>query len=140
MVSVYLDILETGAKSAATMNASGKVIAARTSPNVSTDELARMVPEKIDAFSASGSVLAAGFWSMQSAWLAEAHHASATLWQGRPLTLSDMAAQSSRTAEFVLSAVEAASTLSSRSLAPIHRKATSNARRLGSVGAARRAR
>jgi hypothetical protein len=111
--------------------------------NADYAELARLAPEKIDAFSRSGAAVAKQFWAMQrelgTLWVQQAEagwRLALSFWQ---LPLPHHAAQIQ--ADFVASTVDRAATSADRiadratrlhdhAMAPIHRRATQNARRL----------
>jgi len=131
--------------------ASGEVITARlglaASPNVMTAEgqaeMARMVPEKALAFAHAGSEILAHLNAMLlragSDWLRETRFAAQA--SGAMLTASSPAAalqvQQAYLAEMSVRMTDAGNTLlaattalQSAALAPVHRTATANARRL----------
>lgn len=139
-MSAALDIGKTGVRSAETMRASGDVIASRSatmrdaigSPMTADyGELMRMVPEKVGAFSKAGVAIMGECWTMQGAWMAEAQHVGAMMLRGRPPTVTEMSALSSRGAAYALRSIESGAKLGRVALAPIHKTAAANARRLG---------
>lgn len=89
-------------------------------------ELGRMVPEKMDAFSRSGRSVMADICSIQSDavsnWLQLARIAAA----GRPPGSTEAARMASRSSRMNARACAAAG----KAIAPVHRRATANARRL----------
>jgi hypothetical protein len=94
--------------------------------NADHAELGRMLPEKMLAFSQAGTALA-------QQWLALNRDAGDAMLQlgrammsGRPLRPSDLLALATRNADHAADMVTAAT----RALAPVHRTATGNARRL----------
>lgn len=130
---------QTGVRAAETLAASADVIASRSttigaamrSPlDADHAELGRMMPEKLDAFARSGAAIADAWWAMGSAWMREAHGLTTQAMRGRVPTIGEMAALSDRSAAYSLGAIEAGARLGGKALAPIHRTATSNARRL----------
>lgn len=138
-VASGISIMETNARVVETMRASSEVIAARSAVIRSTmrspmsgdyAELGRMVPEKIDAFSQAASVMVSAWWSGQSAWFRHLQDLGAVATSGRPATFREINALNARSAEYVLKAIEAGAHLGRDSLAPIHRGATANAKRL----------
>ncbi len=139
MMVAGLQMAQTGVRLVETLSASADVIASRgatigaamRSPrNADHAELGRMMPEKMEAFSHSGSAIADACWAMGSAWMSEAENLTALSMRGRAPTLGELAALSSRTAAYSLGAMEAGTAIGSKALAPVHRKATANARRL----------
>lgn len=132
-------MVQTGLRMAETMGAANDVVAARTaligsamrSPLTGDHrELARMVPEKVEAFSSVGSAGVSAWWAAQSAWADEMQHLGAIAMRGRAPTPGEWTALASRMARVGLESVEAVARLGSASIAPVHRKATANARRL----------
>lgn len=121
------------------MSASGEVVSRRAdmmqaalrSPlDADHAELARMVPEKIEAFAQAGGAIVSGWWAMQAAMMAEAQHAGAMMMRGRIPSPLEASALMARNAGFLIGSVERASRVSAAALAPVHAKATANARRL----------
>lgn len=133
------DLSRLGLNASATITASQDVIARRTdimaaavrSPlTADYAEMARMMPEKVAAFSKSGAAMISELWSMQAASMAEGQHLAALMMRGRPLTLSELTALSGRSLDHGVRTVERAARLGSRGLVPVHAAATANARRL----------
>jgi hypothetical protein len=93
-----------------------------------------MIPEKMEAFSEASSVTVAALWSMHTAWLNQIQHLSAMATRSRTPTYGEIVDLNSRTATLTLESIEAVARLSSESLAPVHRKAMANARRLRRKG------
>jgi len=93
-------------------------------------ELARMVPEKVEAFARSGSALFGEWWSMQVAWLAHAQRLGTMAMSGRAPGLAEAAAFSDSATAFTIEMIERGARLGATALAPIHASATANARRL----------
>lgn len=129
----------TGMRALETLGAANEVIAARTkiaetamrSPLTGDhQELARMVPEKVDAFSKAGSATVSAWWDAQSAWFGHMQHLGGMAMRGRPPTPSEMADLGDRMATLAVRSVEATAELGSTTLAPVHRKTMANARRL----------
>jgi hypothetical protein len=128
-------LMKVGVKAQEMANASAFVFAIRSRAieeavrdplNADYGELSRMVPEKLQAFSQAGS----DAFSDLFAWQAEAY----AVWQqavgmmmgGKLPTLSQFERLSARSMRMATSA----SIASSKELAPIHKTATANARRL----------
>ena len=134
-----LAMTRTSLATAEMLGAAGEVIAARgammggTTPGHRA-ELGLMVPEKIEAFSHSGSAAFAVIQGAQAAWLEQwqqvGAQCNASAAQGRPLTLGELAAISQHAAGLALETVEVSARVSAAALAPVHRRATANARRL----------
>lgn len=130
---------QTGVRAMETMGSANEVIAARMtiigfamkSPHKGDyAELARMMPEKVDAFSRAGSATLAAWWAAQAAWTGQMQHLGIMVMRGRLPTTEEFADLGSRMASATVEAVEAQARLGDRALAPIHHKATANARRL----------
>jgi hypothetical protein len=125
----------TGRQVSETLSASQEVISRRTgmmqSP-LTADyvELGRMVPEKIEAFSKAGVAVATEWWAMQAECFAEAQHIAAIAMRGRPPSLDEWTTLASRNRAHALRMVERSVALGASAVAPIHRSATGNARRL----------
>ena len=146
MTAASFQLAQTGVRMAETLSASADVIASRgaamgvamRSPlDADHAELGRMVPEKLEAFSRSGSAMADAFWAMGEAWMDEAQNLTALSMRGRVPTMRELATLSGRAAAWSLCTMEAGASLGSKALAPIHRKATANARRLKRLPAKR---
>lgn len=129
----------TSVRAFETWGASGEVITARTkiidaavrSPLTGDHrELGRMIPEKVDAFSQAGSATVAAWWKAQSAWMGHMQYLGGMAMRGRPPTAAEIADLGNRMATLTLESIEATAQLGSATLAPVHRKATSNAKRL----------
>ncbi|NIJ34051.1 hypothetical protein [Sphingomonas oligoaromativorans] len=124
--------VETLTAANAVVAARGKIIEAAVRSPLTGDhaELGRMVPEKVDAFSRAGSATVTAWWEAQSAWARHMQHLGGMAMRGRPPTPAELADLGSRAATLTLESIEAAARLGSTALAPVHRKATANARRL----------
>jgi hypothetical protein len=130
---------ETSLRAVETVGAANAVIGARStiidaamrSPLTGDHaELARMVPEKVEAFSRAGSAAVTAWWAAQSVWMEHMQHVGSMALRGRPPTIAEVADLGSRVNALALESIEAAAGLGSSMLAPVHREATSNARRL----------
>ncbi len=139
MMRAACDMSMIGLRAAETAKASGEVVSARapmigaalSAPwDADLGELNRMIPEKVEAFSAAGSAVMRGWWAMQAAWLAEAQAIGAAMARGRMPTAGEMAVSASRSSTTALVMMESAVRTGSQALAPVHRKAVGNARRL----------
>lgn len=125
----------TGLQVAETMQASRTVVesrcrtmgrAARDPLNGDYGELARMVPEKVDAFARSASSAWEDMRAIQSDMIANWQQAARLALSGRPPSRSDVETMWSRSTR----ATERAMGSAGKALAPVHRSATANARRL----------
>jgi len=136
MVSAGLDMQSTWLRGVETMQASGSVINARTDMMRSIPqagdlgEYARMVPEKVDAFSRSAQAVARDTMAMQTAWATQMQRIGMMMLGGRLPTMAEAATLATQTAEYSLGAMTAGARLGKGALAPVHRTATGNARRL----------
>lgn len=138
MMSAGFAMAETGMRVAETMQASQGVVAARTgmmgrgaeTTRADRHELARMVPEKVAAFSRSGTAVADAWWKMNLAFLAEAQHLGAMAMRGRMATPAELQALASRQSSYAMGLFEASARMGEAALKPVHKSATGNARRL----------
>ncbi len=137
--TVSLGMADTGRKVAETAAASRQVIAVRTDMIEAAAraplqgdyaELGRMVPEKVEAFTKSGQAMATHWWAMQSALLAGAQVMQTAALRGRPPTAAELAALGKRGMGDALALVEQGAGMAAKGIAPIHARATANARRL----------
>lgn len=140
MVAAGMDMQSTWLRGIETMQASGVVIGARSakmrnavrSPmQADLAEFARMVPEKVDAFSRSASSVTRDAMAMHGAWATQMQRIGLMMLSGKVPTISAASLLASQTAEYAFGAVTAGTKLSKDALAPIHGTATGNARRLG---------
>ncbi len=104
--------------------------AARSPIDGNYAELARMVPEKLDAFTRAGAAVASDWWAIQMSLIDEARHFGALAMKGRAPTFAELSASASRTAEFLLWTFERMSAIGGAGLHPIHATVTANAKRL----------
>lgn len=126
---------DAGVKLAETMAASADVVQSRsrTIAEACRDpiggdhrELARMMPEKVEAFGAAGRIAFAEFSALQSAAFADWQRMAVLAMSGRAPSADELAGMASRSSRLT----ERASKAAGKALAPIHRSATGNARRL----------
>lgn len=139
MAEASASIATSALRLSETMTASQTVIdkrttlmqSAMTNP-LSADhaELGRMVPEKVVAFFAAGNAMMAGWFAWNDAVLAEARHVGRLAARGRTPSPLDWMTLWSRGAAFGVAAAERGAKVGASALAPVHAKATSNARRL----------
>lgn len=135
MLGAASSAASTGRRVSETLTAAQEVIAKRTdmmqSP-LTADyvELGRMIPEKIEAFSRAGAAVASGWWAMQAECIVEAQHIAALAMRGRPPSLEEWGTLGTRNAAHMVRMVEKSVELGASAVAPIHRSATGNARRL----------
>jgi hypothetical protein len=135
MYSFGLELGATAVRAGETMLAAHSVIgsrvgtmgaAARNPITADYAELARMLPEKVEAFSRAGASLMKDVESVQAETGAQMRHVTALMTSGKIPSFSDMFTLSARWANITQKATGAAG----RALQPVHAAATSNARRL----------
>ncbi|WP_439532517.1 hypothetical protein [Polymorphobacter sp.] len=139
MMDATLEMSRTGQRVSETLGASHDVIDARSgmirtalaSPlEADHVELARMVPEKIAAFSQAGTAIATQWWAIQADLLTQAHQLGTMALKGRPPTASELKAMTARNIAHGTRAIERSVALGAGAVKPVHARATSNARRL----------
>lgn len=139
MMDAALELSRTGQQASETFAASHAVIDARSAlirgamaEPLTADyaELARMVPEKVEAFSQSGSAVVTEWWAMQADMMTQAQKLAALSLKGRALTAAEMNALATRNIAHGARLVERSVALSAGAVKPVHARATSNARRL----------
>lgn len=139
MMDATLELSRTGQRVSETITASHDVIGARSgmmrtaleSPlEADYVELARMVPEKVEAFSKAGSAIATEWWAMQADLLTQAQQLGAMALKGRPPTAAELSALTASNIAHGTRAIERSVALGARAVKPVHARATSNARRL----------
>ncbi|QJU59159.1 hypothetical protein HL653_16560 [Sphingomonas sp. AP4-R1] len=140
MVAAGLDMQSTWLRGLETVQASSAVISARSgkmrdamgSPmQADLAEFARMVPEKVEAFGRSASAITRDAMAMHGAWTVQMQRVGLMMLSGKVPTLSEASVLANQTADYALGAMTAGAKLGRGALAPIHRTATGNARRLG---------
>jgi hypothetical protein len=118
-----------------TATASGNVIAKRSgiighamrNPfQGDANELARMMPEKIEAFARSGQSLVADMNSVRALTLAQTQDVIAVTLRGKLATMADV----ERIASRAFSIMNVMTNASAQALHPVHSTVTANARRL----------
>ena len=131
-----MDMFQAGLKLGETLIASRNVIDRRLEiikeaacNPISGDyrELGLMVPEKVDAFWTAGMRLSEGWWAAQRNMAAQLQHFSTIMLRGGSPTAADLQVIGQRNAR----AMSRSSAAAGAALAPIHKAATANARRLG---------
>lgn len=90
-------------------------------------ELSRMVSEKAEAFGSAGASVMADMARLQADMMAQASAVAAIWMSGRPPTARAMNELTSRSERMAVRALRSGE----RALAPVHAKATANAKRLG---------
>jgi hypothetical protein len=139
LMKASVSMIETGLRAFATLGAAHEVMTARSalidsamrSPLTGDyGELGRMVPEKVDAFSRAGLAAANAWWAAQSAWMTQMQHLGGLAARGGPQTPAQFADLGTRMARHAVESTEATARAGAATLAPIHRSATGNARRL----------
>jgi hypothetical protein len=128
------------------LGASQGVIAARTeimaaavaSPlTADYRELARMAPEKIEAFSQAGSAASGVFIDQGAAWTRYGLDVMLLMLRGRAPTASEAAGLFGRWTDLMIGSAEASARLVSVTLAPLQKQVRANARRLNARRSAR---
>jgi len=139
MVSAGLDMQSTWLRGVETVRASGEVIEARmaviraaaAAPRPGDHaELSRLVPEKVEAFGRSAQGVARDVVAMHAAWATHMQRVAMMMLAGRLPTPGEATTLAHQSADYALGATTAAARLGKSALAPIHRTATGNARRL----------
>jgi hypothetical protein len=137
MYSSGFEMAATAIRAGETMLAANAVIgsrvgtmkaAARNPITADYAELARMIPEKVEAFSRAGASLMKDIESAQAETGAQMRHVTAIITSGKIPTCSDIFTLTARWASITQKATGAAG----RALVPVHAAATSNANRLRS--------
>ena len=132
---MYADLAATTLRVSETLVAANSVIGSRvgTMRAAANDpltadyaELARMVPEKVEAFARASQSLIKDAESIQAQARAQIRHATAMMTSGRIPTLGDWFALGTRSAGISQKMMGAAG----KALLPVHAAATGNARRL----------
>lgn len=135
MMKSGIGAAETGARFAEMVTASADVVESRSRSIADAcrdpfggdyRELGRMVPEKIDAFAKAGRIAVAEVAALQSAAFANWQHLTSLALSGRTPTPTDLTRLATRSTRMATRAADAAG----KTMAPIHRAATGNARRL----------
>ena len=130
--------MQTGDKMSETLQASNTVIDARTgmmqdaarSPMTGNyAELSRMVPEKVEAFSQGAMAALPAMMAMQNQMLANWQQMMRIGMSGRLPSARQVEAMAKSGAKVMAQGADAGS----KALAPVHRTATGNARRLSSA-------
>ena len=136
-------IAESGIRLAETAEASRAVVASRSGTILSASrdplngdyaELSRMVPEKVAAFSEAGASAFDDLRRVQAQSIANWQMMMGIALKGRMATMAEMTTLTTRSAEIV----ERSAKAGGKALAPIHRSATGNARRLSRKAAGAR--
>lgn len=139
MVAAATSVSGTGRDAAAMLGASQGVIAARTeimaaavaSPlTADYRELARMAPEKIEAFAKAGSAASGVLIDQGAAWMQYGRDITLLMLRGRTPTASEAAGLFGRWTGLMIGSVEASARLASVTLAPLQKQVRANARRL----------
>ncbi|HWI85595.1 MAG TPA: hypothetical protein VNT42_04630 [Sphingomonas sp.] len=136
----WLGLWRSGAKATQTsirftemMVASSEVVSSRSGSiadamrdplNGDYRELGRMVPEKIDAFSSAGASMWKDMGALQASALAAWSHGASLML--RPSTMADAATMWTHSGDMIGRSMD----MGGKAMAPIHRQATANARRL----------
>jgi len=139
---LWLDLWQSGARSMTAgcrftemMQASADVVRSRSATigHAMRDplagdysELGRMVPEKVEAFSDAARSIVGDVAAIQASMQANASQAAALMLAGRVPTFAEAGEMWTRSGE----ALSHSLGMASKAMAPVHRKATANARRL----------
>ncbi|NML04171.1 hypothetical protein [Sphingomonas sp. G-3-2-10] len=141
LAAAGLEMQSTWWRGIETLQASSTVIGARGAlmrngapSRADLSEYARMIPEKVDAFGRSGGAVMRGAVDMQIAWIAQLQRVCLMTLSGRTPTIAEASILASRSTDYALGAFTATADLHRAALAPIHRAAAGNARRLGNAG------
>ena len=139
LMKVAQDFVQTSVRTSEMLAASGTVIASRMGSIAGAVrnpwggdhvELARIIPEKVTA-SSDAAMAIMNLWAAMAAQTSRhLDHVSSTFRGGRYVTVSELAALSTKTAALSTSVMALGLTAGGVALAPIHKKATANARRL----------
>lgn len=139
LTAAAIDVNRAGMRASETLSASGAVVADRAEIigealrwplGADIGEMSRMVPEKVEAFSQAALALMSEMTVLQLGFLAEVQHIGLLAMRGRAPTMAEVQALTSRSAAYALRTVERSAKSGSTVIAPIHAKATANARRL----------
>lgn len=136
MMSAGLEMQATWLRGFEMMQASHSVIVTRTEmmrrvPDPSDlAELARMVPEKVEAFSRSAQAVVRDTGTIHGAWAAQMQRVGMMMLGGRIPTMAETVKLAEQSVDYALGAMTASARLGKGALAPVHRTATGNARRL----------
>lgn len=93
-------------------------------------ELARMLPEKIEALTRAGSAITSAWGDNQSLWMRHMEHLGTMTMRGRPPTFAEAMDLAERSALLTLRSVEATVKFGSAALAPFRDQVRDNVRRL----------
>lgn len=139
MVAAGVEMQSTWLRGVETVQASSAVIVARTAKmraaagaplEADFAEFARMVPEKVEAFGRSATSVASDAIAMHAAWTTQIQRVGVMMLAGRAPTLAEAGTLMTHSADYALDAMTAGAKLGRGALAPVHRTATGNARRL----------
>lgn len=139
MFTVSMDMAQTALRIGQMLTASRDVIDRRVDLigvamidpiNADKTELARMVPEKVAAFSSAGNALVDGWIAWNRAMTAEGQQFAKMAGQGRLPTPLEWMGLASRGQLYGLAAAERSARLGAAVLRPVHAKAVGNADRL----------
>lgn len=139
MLAAGLDMQSNWMRGFETLQASQSVIAARSGKmceaaraplDADLAEFARMVPEKIYAFSRSARAITRDSLAMHHAWTVQMQRVGLIMMSGKLPTFHEASALATQTSDYALGAISASVRLGKEALSPLHRAATANARRL----------
>jgi hypothetical protein len=139
LVEAGIDLADTSLKTGEMTAAAGSVIGARVALMVAAAqdplsfdyaEFGRMVPEKVQAFSEAGAALLDEWWSLQRDLGDYMLYLGRAVTSGRPPLPGDVVELVERTSTHGARLAAGAIGAAGVALAPLHKVATSNARRL----------
>jgi hypothetical protein len=139
LMKASLGLVETSMKSNEMLLASRSVITSRTGTMAAAAvnpwrgdyaELARMIPEKVSAFSDATTAVMSHWSAMVEQLNRHINHVQMTFAGYRIVPLSEVAALTTAAAILGASLMSQSLTIGGVALAPIHKTATANARRL----------
>lgn len=139
LMKAGIGLVGTSMRTGETMLASTSVIgmrlavigdAARNPARGDYAELGRMVPEKISAFSQAGQTLVEEWSALLLDASEQAYHVSSLMLRGRSLSAGDLLSLAEQTSAYGTGMIIRTMSAGELVLAPVHKKATANARRL----------
>ncbi|MET0370656.1 MAG: hypothetical protein ABW039_04675 [Sphingobium sp.] len=139
LVASGLVMMRTGLRAIEAAGAAGEVVAARSmilgsalrAPlSADHEELAQMLPEKMDALSRAGAATFATLLSAHASWTEQVRQIGALALRADPPTPGRMIDLGGRMASLAIGSFEAQARMGAVALEPVHRRVVSNANRL----------
>jgi hypothetical protein len=132
LADVSLKASEMTAAAGTVIGARGALMAAAAQDPLSADyaELGRMIPEKMEAFSAAGAALVEEAWALQRDIGDYLLYIGRAMTSGRPPLPSELAELMERSSAHGVRLAASAIGAASVALSSVHKSATANARRL----------